>query len=332
VIRARSLAAAVAALIAVPALASAHGGEVHETEPPGWDAWSVPPFEVGLIVVAAVLYAVRVRRLGSRVASWRPWCFGTGLAIMLLALVSPVDAVGERGLFAVHMLQHVAIGDLAPLFIVLGLTGPVLRPVLAVRWVESLRVLAHPVIAFTLWTASLVFWHLPFAYEAAIGNSAVHFLEHACFIGFGLLMWAAMIEVLPAPQWFGTGAKVAYVAAVRVVTTVLGNVYWWSSTVFYESYASTAPHYGFTALEDQANAGTVMMVESGLVTLAFLVILFFRLAKEGELRQSLLEQGLPADQVSRAIRYGRGEALGRKSGATAATLPSSFNERNTPDA
>jgi putative membrane protein len=309
----RRLILAGGALLALPAVAAAHGGGAH-TEPPGWDVWSAPPVEIALIAVAAVLYAVRVRRLGSRVAAWRPWCFGAGLGVLLLALVSPIDPVGERGLFAIHMLQHDLIGDIAPLLIVLGFTGPVLRPVLAVRWVERLRILAHPVVAFVLWAVSLVVWHLPFAYEAAIGNDTVHFLEHACFIGFGLLMWAAMIEVLPEPEWFGTGAKIAYVALVRLVTAVLGNVFWWSGTVFYESYAATAPHYGWTALEDQANAGTVMMVESGAVTLMLLVVLFFRMAKEGELRQSLIEQGLPPDQVRRAVRYGRGEALARRAG------------------
>jgi putative membrane protein len=315
--------AAAAALLAVPTLATAHAGESSPTEPPGWDAWNIPYAEVALVLAAVVLYGIRVRRLGSRVAGWRPWCFGGGLVLMVLALASPVDAVGEDGLFAIHMVQHVTIGDIAPLFIVLGLTGPVLRPVLAVRWVERLRFLAHPVVAFCLWSTSLIVWHIPVAYEAAISNSALHLLEHVCFITFGLLMWGAMIEMLPAPQWFGTGAKIAFVGAVRLVTTVMGNVFWWSSTVFYDSYAATAPHYGFTALEDQANAGTVMMVESGALTLVLLVILFFRLAKEGELRQSLLEQGLPPDQVRRAVRYGRGEALARRT----ATLPAPIRKR-----
>lgn len=314
----RLLAAAATVLVALPSPALAHGGVETAAEPPGWDAWSLPPVEVALLIAAAVLYGVRVRRLGSRVAAWRPWCFGGGLVLLLLALISPIDAVGARGLFAAHMLQHVAIGDIAPLLIVLGLTGPVLRPVLAVRWVERLRVLAHPLVAFLLWSASIVVWHLPVAYEAALGNSAVHVLEHASFITFGLLMWAAMIEVLPAPEWFGSGVKIAYIAAVRVVTTILGNLFWWSGTVFYASYGETAPHYGFTGLQDQANAGTVMMVESGAVTLVLFVILFFRMAKEGELRQALLEQGLPPDQVRRAVRYGRGEALARRAEVAAA--------------
>ena len=313
----RRIALTLVALLGAPSLAGAHGGETH-AEPPGWDSWSFPALQVALIAVAAGLYARRARRLRTRrgaygtVASWRAWVFAAGLAIVTLSLVSPLDSVGEGGLFAVHMLQHVLIGDVAPLLLALGLTGPLLQPILSIRIVERLRILTDPVISLALWVTSIVAWHLPLAYEAALESPVLHALEHACFVGFGLLMWMSIVESLPAPQWFGTGAKIAYVGVVRLVTAVLGNIFWWSGTVFYDRYAATAPHYGFTPLEDQANAGTVMMVESGLVTLILLVVLFFRMAREGELRQHLIEQGLPPDQVRRAVRYNRGEALAQR--------------------
>ena len=79
-------------------------------------------------------------------ASWRLWSFGTGLALIFLALASPIDTVGAQQSFSVHMVQHLLLGDLAPLAIVLGLTGPLLRPVLSFHWIEQLRVLAHPLV------------------------------------------------------------------------------------------------------------------------------------------------------------------------------------------
>ena len=105
------------------------------------------------------------------------------------------------------MAQHVLLGELAPLAIVAGLTGPLLRPLLAYRWIHRLRVLAHPLIAWPLWAVNLYLWHLPFFYEAALGNDVVHALEHVMFFTAGALFWAPVLEPLPAPRWFGTGAS-----------------------------------------------------------------------------------------------------------------------------
>ena len=105
------------------------------------------------------------------------------------------------------MAQHVLIGELAPLAIVAGLTGPLLRPLLAYHWVQRLRVLAHPLVAWPLWALNLYLWHLPFLYEAALGHDCVHALEHVSFFTAGALFWAPVLEPLPAPAWFGSGRK-----------------------------------------------------------------------------------------------------------------------------
>ena len=274
-------------------------------------AWTLDPLQIVPILLLGVLYARRARTLarrGTPVPRWRRWLFGTGLALLLVALVTPLDSLGEESFLFAHMLQHVLLGDLAPLAIVAGLTGPLLRPVLAIRFVERLRVLGHPLIALPLWALDLYAWHVPSLYDAALGNDAVHALEHVCFFTFGALMWAAVVEVLPGPIWFGTGAKLGYVVAVRALETVLGNVFLWSSGPFYSTYEH-APIWGITPARDQAYAGAVMMAEGGLVTLVALAWLFLRLASEGELRQQLLERGVDARTAQRAVRYGRAEEL-----------------------
>ncbi len=236
--------------------------------------------------------------------------FGAGLVLAFLALASPVHALGEDRLFSAHMLQHVLLGDLAALAIVAGLTGPLLRSVLALRPVERLRVLAHPLVALPLWAANLLLWHLPPLYEAALRSDAVHALEHVAFFGFGMLMWAPVVEVLPGPLWFGTGAKLGYIVGVRGIETALGNVFFWAGSVFYEPYAAQAERiWGISPLADQGIAGGVMMIEGSLVTLGAIAWLFLRLWSEGELRQELLERGLDPRQVRRAVRYGRADGL-----------------------
>jgi cytochrome c oxidase assembly factor CtaG len=260
------------------------------------------------LALLAVMYWRRVRTLAGRgtpVALWRQASFALGLLIVAVAQLLPWD----DELFAAHMLQHVLLGDLGPLAIVLGLTGPLLRPLLAVEPLSKLRVLAHPLVALPLWAVSLYVWHLPPLYEAAVEHDAVHALEHLCFFGTGVLMWAAVVEVLPGPEWFGTGAKFGYVVAVRLVGTVLGNAFIWSGDVVYGVYDHGEEHFGLGALQDQGLAGTIMMVEGSLVTIGVLAWLFLKLAREGELRQRLLEEGFDPRAVKRAVRYGRGEEL-----------------------
>jgi cytochrome c oxidase assembly factor CtaG len=242
-------------------------------------------------------------------ARYRIFLFGLGIALLLLAFASPIAAIGEEELFSFHMLQHVMIGDLAPLCLLAGLSGPMLRPLLAFRTVERLRVLANPVVALPIWATNLYLWHLPFLYEAAVRHSSVHALEHACFFTAGLIMWLPVLETLPAPEWFGTGPKLAYIACVRVVETVLGNVFVWSGTVFYGVYAHGDELWGVSPLQDQGLAGAVMMIEGSIVTLVALAWLFLRMAQEGEVRQELLERGLDPRAVQRAVRYGRAQEL-----------------------
>ncbi len=242
-------------------------------------------------------------------AGWRQGLFGLGLLLFFAAVASPVDWVGEERLFSFHMLQHVLLGDLAPLCVVAGLTGPLLRPVLALGAVERLRFLAHPLVALPLWALNLFAWHLPAAYEAALGSGGVHALQHLCFFTFGALMWAPVVEVLPGPMWFGTGWKLGYIVVVRLLETVLGNVFLWTGSVVYPSYEHAERIWGISPLADQGLAGAVMMIEGSLVTLGALAWLFLKLAAEGELRQQLLERGVDPRAVNRAVRYGRAEEL-----------------------
>ncbi len=274
------------------------------------DKWTLEPVQLVPVVLVALLYARRVRTLrlrGTAVPGWRVASFCVGVLLLVVALASPIAWLGEERLFSFHMLQHVLLGDLAPLALLIGLTGPILRPVLA--YAHRLRVLAHPLVALPLWAVNLYVWHLPVLYEAAVRHEAVHAFEHACFFAGGTIMWLPVLETLPAPEWFGTGWKFGYIAAVRIVETILGNVFLWAGSPFYRVYEDAPRQWGISPLHDQGLAGAVMMIEGSLVTIGALAWLFLRLAAEGELRQELLERGLDPRAVRRAVRYGRGREL-----------------------
>ncbi len=272
---------------------------------PGW-SFDPPLIAEAAIVVAA--YALRVHKLGAegRPVLWRRQaCFYFGVLVLLAALVSPIDTIGETRLFYVHMIQHLMIGDIAALFVVLGLSGPILRPLLAVPFVAPLRYLAYPLVALPLWALNLYAWHLPALYEAALANDAVHALEHGLFFFTGALMWAAVIEPLPGPAWFGTGPKAAYVLVVRALAGILGTIFIWAGSPIYPDYAARERLAGISPLTDQRIAGGVMFIEGAIVTLVVFAWLFLRWTREAELRQSLLDGGHEPVAAARAARYGR---------------------------
>ena len=282
-----------------------------DTGPSPLTSWTFDPIQLAGLAAVGFFYFRRAQTLADRgtpVPAWRRASFAGGLALLLVVLVSPVDALGEQQFLFVHMVQHIVIGDIAPLLIVAGLTGPLLRPLLAIRGVRKLSVLGHPLLAFPIWAVNLYVWHLPFLYEAALHHDLVHALQHALFFACGVFFWAAVLEPLPGPAWFGTGAKLFYIVAARLVAMVLGNVLLWSNGVFYSTYDHAA-RWGISPSADQGVAGSEMMIVDSVVTIAAIAWLFLKLAGESELRQELIEAGHDPGVASRAVRYGRGEEL-----------------------
>ena len=281
-------------------------------EPSLLTSWTFEPLQLAPVALIAVAYGMRARTLARRgqpVPGWRIALFALGVALLVLAVASPIATVGEEELFSFHMAQHLLIGDLAPLCLLAGLTGPLLRPILALPGVMRLRVLANPFVALPIWTVNLVVWHLPFFYEAAVRHSAVHALEHIAFFSAGIVLWLPILETLPAPEWFGTGAKLAYIVGVRLVATVIGNVFIWGGAVFYNVYDTGDDYLGLSPSADQGLAGSIMMLEGSIVTIVALAWLFLRMAQEGDVRQALIESGVDERTAKRAVRYRRWEEL-----------------------
>jgi len=269
--------------------------------------------------VAGILYAVRGHHLARErrpVPGWRQACFYGGLTLQVATLVALGGLADE--LFVAHMAEHLLLADVGALLLVLGLTGPVLAPVLRLPGLRHLAALAHPVVAFAIWALDLLVWHWPAVHEAAVRHEGLHALQHTMFVACGVLMWLALLGPLPKPAWFGNAAKLAYVAAVRLTGAVLGNVLIFSGRSFYDVYAAGERAHGLSAAADQNAAGAVMMVEGSILTLLLLGWLFARAAREGEERQELLElaqaRGLELSEAraARAVAAGRGAELRRR--------------------
>ncbi|HKR98194.1 MAG TPA: cytochrome c oxidase assembly protein, partial [Candidatus Dormibacteraeota bacterium] len=156
-----------------------------------------------------------------------------------------------------------------------------------------------------LWAFNFYLWHLPALYQAALRHDALHALEHVLFFTTGALMWAAVVEPLPGPAWFGTGPKAVYTLVVRAAGGVLAMAFIWSGQAFYPYYAAGERVSGISPVSDQQIGGLIMFIEGGIVTLLVFGVLFLRWVREAELRQTLLEEGHDPSVAARAARYGR---------------------------
>jgi putative membrane protein len=270
-----------------------------------------------IVLLFWIPYDLRARTLaaqGRAVPTWRKWCYASGLVVLAIALSPPVDTLADQLLVA-HMAEHLLIGDVAALLIVLGFTGPLLAPLLRNPVIGRLRVLTHPVVALVVWGVNFYAWHIPGLYQAALRHDVIHAVEHATFLVFGIAMWMALLGPLPKPAWFTNAWRLVYIIAVRLIGTVLANAMIFAGTAFYPYYRAGDAHWHISLLADQTAAAGVMMVEESLLTIGLFCWLFMKVAREGEERQAMLDyassHGLELDEqrAARAVSAGRGEEL-----------------------
>jgi len=272
------------------------------------------PLGLGLVALAYYRRCATLERRGRPVALWRRLCLAASILLLVAADLPPLSTVAEE-LVVAHMAQHLLVADLAALLFCLGLTGPVLQPILAIRWLGWLRAFGNPLVAFPVWMLSLYLWHLAPLYEGVLSSPVLHLAQHACFFGFGLAMWMPLAGPLPTPAWFNDLAKLGYVIAVRFSGAILANVFIWSGTVLYPAYAAGEREWDIGALADQGAAGNLMMIETGAVTIGLFIWLFFRAARRGVEKQELLDladrHGVALDdaRAARAVAAGQGQAL-----------------------
>lgn len=272
----------------LPADAFAHGDRVPTSEL--GDAWSAEPAVLVGVALALGLFAqafVRLRRRGrSDHAGWsRAVLFAAGVTLGTLALLSPLDAVGEEYLVSAHMLQHVVVGDLAPALVLVALRGPLLLFLLpaavlgplarAGRLRSSLSFLLRPRVSFAAWALVIAVWHVPAAYQSVLTRQWAHDLEHVTFVLAGLLVWTQLVD--PARRGVPSLAgRLALAVALFAAGQVLADVLVFSFEPIYGAYAAQDERLlGLSPLMDQRLAGVIMMVEQ-LATLGVCAALLLR--------------------------------------------------------
>jgi putative membrane protein len=250
------------------------------------------------VVVAAALFHLggrwRVSDRHRRRDAIRAACFYAGLATILVALDSPLDSLADRS-FAAHMTQHVLLLTVAPPLILLGapwtrmwrplplrLRRAVARVVVTSPRGRPLRAIAdalgRPAVAWVLFDANLVAWHLPGLYDATLRTQWIHDGEHLLFLSTGLLLWGRVIDSPPFHARLTLVRRAGFLALAMLVGWVLAVVLAFAPEPLYRPYAALAHRPGgLSALADQHIAAGVMWVPGSLAFTIAIVVFLLRL-------------------------------------------------------
>jgi len=257
-----------------------------------WGAWSLDPLVLALAAVAVAFFVSGWRRLRRRRPELAPWSrlalFLAGVGVVLVGLLSPLDAIAEEYLQSAHMLQHVLIADLGIVLALLAVRGPLsmfflprdlLAPLARAQPLRrGLSFLLRPRVAVPLWIAVMVAWHIPPLYDAALRHPVVHRAEPLSFVVVGALVWTLLIDParhgrLTVNERLGLAVLLFWIGQVLAYPFVFGF------QPYYDVYVDQ-PHrlFGLSALTDQKLAGLVMMIEQA-ATLGIAIVLLLRLSR-----------------------------------------------------
>lgn len=309
-------------------------------------SWPFEPWVYFALLLTAGVYLrgwlVWHRRDARRWPRGQLIAFGAGLAVLFLALASPIEPFTGL-LLQVHMLQHLLLMMVAPPLLWLGAPMlPLLRGMpraLRTYWVAPLlraqllrrlfSMLTRPAPAWLLFTAATWFWHLPPIYERALRSDGWHYLQHLCFLGTALLFWYPVIRPYPSRPSWSPWLLIPYLILADVQNTILSALLTFSDQPLY-SYYVTRPRLGnLSPLEDQAIAGVLMWVPGSLAYLVPLFVIGIRLLYGGSETPEV--RSLPASDPRLQTSDGAGRlALPLVGQPRSRTQPAAFDALRVP--
>lgn len=247
-----------------------------------WLAWTLDPtLLIGLaLILGGYLYLSGPGRrrwhLAESVNRTQVMWFVIGWVVLALALVSPLDHLGDEYLFSAHMIQHMLIAVVAPPLLLLGVPGWMVDPLL--RRPGALRVArwaANPIVAFGVFQADMWLWHAPALYDLTLTNGAVHIVEHLTFLLFGLLFWLPILSPTPLIPRISRGFAILYLFIGCQPMVALGALLTFAAAPLYAPYVSAPRIWGLSPLSDQQLGGLIMWLPTNIPYLIGLSANFF---------------------------------------------------------
>ncbi len=275
------------ALALMPVTGFAHGGEALSAQS-AWQAWSLTPEVSGMVALVLLVYlrgAWRRRKSPAKGQMRRHIFFLAGVLTIFLSLQSPIDPMGER-LFLAHQIQHFLLRMLAPMLIILAYPGgtliaglpprlrkSVVAPLLANGRLSGLiAALTRPWTAFVLFLLSLYLWQIPSVHDAALQNTALHYVMHATMLAAGLLFFAMVFSRRDSAAHQRHGLRVALLSVTIISNIFLGALTTLKTVALYTAYGMDQRLFGISPLADETGGGFVIWVPSSMMIIIAIVL------------------------------------------------------------
>ena len=260
-------------------------------------SWSFEPTVVVGTLILCVLYGLGWRRARASGSSHAPGygrlsLFVLSMTLVIVALLSPIDSLGDDDLLVMHMVQHMILLDLVPITLILSMNKVLLRPVTRrIQVIEkNAGFFATPVFAVMAYVAGVYGWHIPGAYDLALRHTWIHALEHLTFSAVGTLYWWHVLSPIRARRRLTGLGPLAYMVTTKLFIGALGIALAFLPRVIYGFYAHKPDYWGLTPLEDQSMAGLVMALEQSLVMGIAFVYLIYKFFDEAAAEQRRRER------------------------------------------
>ena len=258
-------------------------GLLHPFGPHEGSWWLIEPVVTIGVVCLTILYLLAVgplrRRFGwaERVERRQIAMFLAAMAIIFAALQGPLHELSDYYSFSAHMVQHLLVTLIMPPLLLKGIPEWLIRPVLALPGVFPVaRFLTSPFIAFALFNVVFALWHSPGFYQRALGDPAVHSLEHILFMSTAVLTWWPIFSPTALLPRLNDPLQMLYLFAQSIIPTVLGALITFADIVLYPFYAAAPRVIGLSPLDDQQAAGLLMWLGGAAIVLLVLTHRFFR--------------------------------------------------------
>jgi putative membrane protein len=251
--------------------------------------WSPPVFLTATVAVLALVYvrgwfAIR-RTRSAQFPAWRLAAFLLGLAIIWIAIGSPLDGFADA-LLSAHMVEHLLLMSFVPPLLLLGcpvvpllrglprgFTVRVLGPLLRLK---TLRRIGHfltvPVVAWLAMNLIFLGWHVPAAYDFALEHEHWHEFEHICFLGSAILFWWPLMRPWPTIAHTLGWYALPYLVLADIVNTVLSAFLAFCGRPVYGYYLREPHPFHISPMSDQELGAVIMWVMGSLVFLIPAVI------------------------------------------------------------
>lgn len=211
--------------------------------------------------------------------------FFLGVGIMLLALISPLDALGDDYLFSAHMLQHLCLTTFGPPLLLLGTPAWMLERLLTNPFLlRILKALTWAPLAFALYNADFLIWHIPSLYNATLGNETVHIFEHMTFMSLGLLSWWPILSPSARLPRLSLGGQVLFIFMNGMPAVLLGAGLTFMPPL-YAPYLAAPVVWGISHTVDQQLGGLIMWIPVNLFYIVIMSILFLQWMQKQEQKQ-----------------------------------------------